>query len=279
MKRLQTAVLCSIVALTIFSGCKKDDKPVIKDCQVEEFSSNRNLTLSEGFLPVPYLFRKSLDENGKVFFIDAYVFPLGAATRIQAKIESKNHMVYLLDKAGPDTVMVIWLNNADKIIKAEEKSGFRFPPNSSGTPTSYQFTYGSDNRLQQYTATTSNAFPQTYTVSVTYDANGNCSRIGNTYFTYDLARTARKQFYFEDAESIATFWLGFKLLEYLNYFPEVTSPLNIRVNTKSLAGTYVLLETPLTDHQLDADGKLISYKTGPLVVPIVWNCGNTIKKQ
>lgn len=276
MKRLHTAVLGSFLAILTFSACKKDDKPAAKECQVQQFESTRNLNYNGVFGPVPYLFSKTLDANGDVNTIDAYVYSLSGGFRQQGKLERKNQMVYVLNTIATDTIMIIWLNNAGKVIKAQERSGFKSSVN--GALITYDFTYNADNKLQQYVVQISGSTPQTSTQVATYDAAGNCLRIGSTYFTYDMTRTAKKQFYF-DSESLGTFWLGFKLLEYLNYFPEVTSPVNIRTNTRVEANpTANLINTPLSDHQLDADGKLISYKAGGgSALPIFWSCGNSVK--
>ena len=277
MKRLHAATLCSLLSLTIFSGCKKDDKPTAKECQVEQFATTRTLAYAPLSNVVPYLFKKTFDSQGRVNSIDAFVSPYGAASRQQARIEYKNQMVYILDNASSDTAMVIWLNNAGRITKAEEKSGFKYTYPT--VPTVYQFTYDSNNRLQEYTVNIFSSIPQNHVVKPAYDANGNCTKIQTAEFTYDLTRTAKKQFYFEDTELINSSWLGFKLLEYLNYFPEITSPKNIRINSKIMAGTYVLLNFDLQDHQFDSDGKVISYKQNTTVVPVSWNCGNVNPKQ
>jgi hypothetical protein len=277
MKRLHAALLCSLLYLILFSGCRKDDKPTAKECQVEQFESSRTLAYEELSNVVPYLFKKTFDANGRVNTIDAFVSPFGRASRQQSRLEYKNQMVYILDNSSVDTVMLVWLNNSGRVIKAEEKSGFRYTYPT--VPTVYRFTYDSDNRLQEYAVNISSSIPQNYVVKPAYDANGNCTKIQTAEFTYDLTRTAKKQFYFEDTELINSSWLGFKLLEYLNYFPEITSPKNIRINSKIMAGSYVLLNIDLNDHQFDSDGKLISYKQNTMVVPISWNCGNVNPKQ
>lgn len=278
MKRLHAAVLCSLLSIAIFSGCKKDDKPSAKECQVQQFDSNTDLFYNGVFGPIPYLFSKTFDLNGKVNTIDAFVYPLGEATRQQAKLEYRNQMVYLLDQNSSDTIMIVWLNNAGRVIKAQEKSGFRYK--NTSPVMSYEFMYNSENKLYQYTAENRSnpTYPSKFTLPVEYDGNGNCTRASNSYFTYDLTRTAKKQFYF-DSESLGNYWLGFKLLEYLNYFPEITSPANIRTNTKVMEGTYVIMNTALSNHQIDVDGKLISYKAGNDTIPIFWNCGQTNPKN
>lgn len=280
MNRLQIAIFFSLLSVALFSGCKKDDKPAAKECRVEQFESTRLFYYNKLNQQVPYLFKKTFNADGRVNSIDAFVYAGGAGARIQTGLEYKNQMVYLQCKTSNDTIMVLWLNATGKVVKAEEKSGLLSADYT--VLRSFEFTYNSDNKLQQYVAEDRlyPPIPRRFIMPVEYDANGNCTKCSNTSFTYDLTRTAKKQFYY-DSEDLATSWLGVKLLQYLDYFPEITSPTNIRIFTKAGSeDSYVFARTALTDHQLDADGKLISYKAGTQTIPIFWNCGNVnLKRQ
>jgi hypothetical protein len=61
---------------------------------------------------------------------------------------------------------------------------------------------------------------------------------------------------------------NFYLLQYLGFFPEVTSPVNVRTGVTTGSDT----GGPLTDQQFDAEGRLIGYEIDFIPVTITWNC-------
>jgi hypothetical protein len=94
----------------------------------------------------------------------------------------------------------------------------------------------------------------------------------NTY-EYDYSKKGKEQFYSEDYQG--NDW-PFYLLQYLGFFPEVNSPVNIRTHIVGSGDYY----GSFFNHTFDAEGKLISYDFGnppgtvgdPPDVTITWNC-------
>ena len=87
--------------------------------------------------------------------------------------------------------------------------------------------------------------------TINYDKYGNIlSFNGNTY-QYDYSRKARLQFYCDDLMGNDD---TFYLLEYLGFFPEITSPVNIRTHVEAIT-----FHGDLSNHQFDAEGRLTGY--------------------
>ncbi|MDO6432218.1 hypothetical protein Q4E93_16575 [Flavitalea sp. BT771] len=98
-----------------------------------------------------------------------------------------------------------------------------------------------------------NGFPFSGTDTVRYDQLGNPLSYSQNSYEYDTTRKARQQFYCDDyMGSSHTFYL----LQYLGYFPEITSPPNVRTKVTRFfeSGSYTL-----TGHQFDQEGRLIAY--------------------
>jgi hypothetical protein len=110
---------------------------------------------------------------------------------------------------------------------------------------------------------------ETRTDTVQYDKFGNPSSfLGNSY-QYDSSRTVASQFLADD-------FVGrddlFYLLEYLGYFPEITSPVNIRTKTFTIE-VPVGSTNGITDknQKFDREGRLISYTGQAPYMTITWN--------
>ena len=98
--------------------------------------------------------------------------------------------------------------------------------------------------------------------TIRYDNYGNVLSIGTMTYQYDYSKRPRQQFYCDD-------FMGddepFYLLQYLGYFPEINSPVNLRTYTSA-----VVFRGPLTNHQFDGEGRLISYDLASTPVTITW---------
>ena len=98
--------------------------------------------------------------------------------------------------------------------------------------------------------------------TIRYDNYGNVLSHGTTRYQYDYSKKPRQQFYCDDFMGADE---SFYLLQYLGYFPELNNPVNLR--------TYTYTEEfsgPLTDHQFDGEGRLISYEFESSPVTITW---------
>jgi len=98
-----------------------------------------------------------------------------------------------------------------------------------------------------------NGFPSSVTDTVHYDHLGNPLSYSQNSYEYDTTRKARQQFYCDDYTGNSH---TFYLLQYLGYFPEITSPPNVRTKVSRYFGYPVYT---LTGHQFDDKGRLIAY--------------------
>jgi hypothetical protein len=275
-------VLTTATIIMLFNSCMKDVplgnffNPLVGGCQVAEYHVAQFDALFP--TPPPYLFRKTYDPSGRIvqeidcnFTNDILPTDL-LSTTLYLNIAQKGRVVFLIKKDTlkadfPDTLFRIYLNVAgrpDSCIGAPgsepqagpasfEKEYYTYKDNRvTVVKMNITFIYGAPN--YEYFADT-----------VKYDKYGNPSSFNGNIYSYDYTRKAQQQFYCDDymgAES------DFYLLQYLGYFPEVTSPVNVRtgVNTGSDTGG------PLYDQRFDAEGKLIAYTLDALPVSITWNC-------
>lgn len=275
---LATATICML-----FNSCIKDVpprnfvNPLVGGCQVAEY----HVAMFDALFPTPppYLFRKTFDPSGRIVTeIDCNftndILPTDLlSTTLHLKIGQKGPVVYLIKvdtlKADfPDTVIRIYLDEKGRPDSCIGGPGSD-PQAGSGSFEKEYYTY-KDNRVTEVKMNVTfviggSAFSFDAADTVKYDKYGNPMSFGGNVYTYDYTRKARQQFYCDDFMGNES---NFYLLQYLGFFPEVTSPVNVRtgVNTGSDTGG------PLTDQQFDKEGKLIGYAIDGIPVSITWNC-------
>jgi hypothetical protein len=93
---------------------------------------------------------------------------------------------------------------------------------------------------------------QTGVDTVYFDSHGNPAKFGPNTYQYDYTRRVNFQYYIDDQmESVP----GYYVCQYLGYFPEVTSPPNLRIHVQADEFNLTLL-----DYQFDPAGRMISYE-------------------
>ena len=276
--------ISAVVCFLLFNSCNKVGFPLnhypnpltgnAGGCQVADYH------LSE-FDPLPqgayYLFHKKYDASGKnvkeiIFNISEDVF-FGDIFRFQAdyQVVDKGRKVYLITSDGlghglPDTTATIYINASgrpDSIVSYSQLT-YHFDKRAGETVKTY-FSY-KDQRLFSARNVFHGYFVQTdQTDTVHYDSHGNMSSFADYTYQYDYTRTAKQQCYLDDyMQNKGELYL----CEYLGYFPEITSPTNVRT---AISGGYE--SGALTNHTFDGEGKLIGYDSRNFGhVTITWNC-------
>jgi hypothetical protein len=276
-------VLATAAIVMLFNSCIKDIpfgnsiNPLVGGCQVAEYHVAQFDALFP--TPPPYLFRKTYDPSGRIvqeidcnFTNDILPTDL-LSTTLYLKIAQKDRVVFLIKKdtlkaALSDTLVRIYLNENGRPDSCIGGPGSE-PQAPPGSFEKEYYTY-KDNRVTVVKMNITfviggSAFSEDGADTVKYDKYGNPSSFGGMSYTYDYTRKARPQFYCDDYMGNES---NFYLLQYLGYFPEVTSPVNVRtgVNTGGDTGG------PLYDQRFDAEGRLIGYTLDALPVSITWNC-------
>lgn len=274
------ATMLTAIALTLQFSCTKDlprdgfFNPLIGGCQVAEF----HISQFDNFFssPPPYLFRKSFDATGEVVtgidctFADDLLPEYLPLQTLHALVTQKDRMVFLIKKPTgsegdlPDTLARIYLNKAGRPDSCVGAAGI--DPIELAPVTEHY--YYKNNRLLavndiEYLVPGS---PFISTDTISYDRYGNPLSFAHNSYQYDYSRRAKQQFYCDD---FMEFDRVFYLLQYLGFFPEVTSPVNIRtrvINVDVAAGEAV------TNPTFDQEGKLVSYGTLFGTNTITWNC-------
>ena len=283
-KNIPPAVaLATATIFMLFTSCMKDVplgnffNPLVGGCQVAEYHVAQFDPLFP--TPPPYLFRKTYDPSGRIVTdIDcnftADILPADLlSTTLHLKIRQQGWVVYLIKEDSvktdfPDTVTRVYLNQKGRPDSCIGGPGSELllPP---GSFEKEYYTY-KDNRVTEvkmFSTYIYDGSPDSlYGIdTVKYDKYGNPLSYGTNSYTYDYTRKASQQFYCDDFMGDGS---NFYLLQYLGFFPEVTSPVNVRtgVNTGSDTGG------PLTDQRFDEQGRLIGYLIDYTPVTITWNC-------
>lgn len=280
MKRSLLYCTAAVLSISLFFSCKKQEpqQPPKPACAVQQFGapiSNVPVGPTRLITTVPYIFKNTFDNAGKVKMIDAYLFDLSGATHHTATISYQGNMGYLIStEAAKDTIFVFTLNSSGKVIRADERIAFSSPYTSKFR---CDFEYNAQGKLfRTHLVSLTDNFTNRYDTTI-YDALGNVTINAIYKYEYDLTKTAKKQFYHDVEVQFPTFYKGQRLLSYLGYFPELTSPPNLRIISRSspTSGGAYYINLNLYSHQLDASGKLISYGygyPGSTTSPITWNC-------
>lgn len=279
-----SVVLATATIFMLFNSCIKNVppkdffNPLVGGCQVAEYHLGSFGTLFP--TPPSYLFQKTFDPSGKIvreidcsFNDDILPGDLLSRTLFMT-VEQKGWIVYLIKKDSdlthiPDTLVRIYLNEKGRPDSCIGGPGSDPEAGRTGFEKEY-YTY-KDNRIQLVRSNITSAqldgpaFTFANVDMVKYDRYGNPLSFSGESYTYDYTRKAKQQFYCDDFMGDES---DFYILQYLGFFPEVTSPVNVRtgVNTGSDTGG------PLTDQRFDAEGRLIGYAIDDIPVSITWNC-------
>jgi hypothetical protein len=271
--------LAACMLFMAFSSCNKIipvpsgfPNPLNGDNQVAEY----HVPIYDDFYPdYYYLFRKTYDPSGKIVKEIVFSFndDLGVDDVVNYTydflVESKGRVVYFIEEASaknglPDTAFRLYLNSQGRPDSCIGNTGFI--PNV-GTYVESEYYYYKNNRFFAVKDNQADQpFPPTFstrTDTMQYDKFGNpLSFLGNSY-QYDSSRTVASQFLCDDFVGRADL---FYLLEYLGYFPEITSPVNIRTGISRIDDP----GSPETAQQFDREGRLISYNFLSHIT-IIWN--------
>jgi hypothetical protein len=268
---MKKIALVSLLLSLLFLSCNKDDDfpNALMKCQVSEFHL---ATYDLYFTDFPFLFKKTYDPSGKILKEISCLFwndqpPTSQfVTPHDLVINSHGRKIFLLNKHDLlDTVVKITLNIAGRPESCESKKELNESNGKNFSETEH-FVY-KYNRLVFVQATSASVFspiPYTSTYPLVYDNYGNMLSFGGNVYQYDYNRRAKKQFYCDDLMATNN---GFYLLQYLGFFPEVNSPVNLRKH-----GFATTFQGDFNNHTFDSDGKLTGYYFGGLKATITWNC-------
>jgi hypothetical protein len=266
---------CFLSCHKVFSLLEESRNPLLRDCQVAEY----HIPIYDSYYPprIPFLFKKTFDPSTKILKeIECYfqddVPPQEIIQPIfhhVLKLAQKDRMIFLINNDSnikgntPDTVAKITLNNEGRAESCEANGELNPDSYNHAAQTEY-FIYKND-RLQVIKSyyITNNGILGPAVDSVHYDKFGNVLAFGSNSYQYDYTRKAREQFYCDD-------FMGgdepYYLLQYLGFFPEVTSPVNLRTHVET-----IVFHGDLSNHRFDGEGRLIGYDFY-VPISIAWNC-------
>jgi len=271
---LSLSALATVALLLLFFSCsrKYDDfhNPFPQDCDVASYILPSDPTDTSAYSRVkPSLFKKTYDPSGRMVtgidfnYWNALTVPLFHEHHMLVKTDGQK--IFLLDKDDNlDTAVRIFLNNQGRPLSCEINAATNDSHGDSYGELN-KFVYKNNRLIAIKTTRFSEYYPLESTDSLHYDNDGNILSFSQNSYQYDLHRKARQQFYCDDLMGSTD---GFYIMQYLGFFPEVTSPTNVRTYVNA-----VLFVGNVTDHRFDADGKLISYVfRGPNPTTITWHC-------
>jgi hypothetical protein len=287
MKKGKVTLPAIATVFMLFLSCQKDfiradhfRNPLEAGCQVAEYHIPE---YDSDFPPrIPYLFKKTFDSSGKIVreiecFFNDIVTPhdiLLPEFHHIFKIEQRGRMIFLINKVTnkgniPDTVARITLNNEGRAESCAANPEL-VPDFESKTAVTEYYLYKSHRIVSIKSVFNQITPPNTFIDidTLIYDNYGNILSCRDNSYQYDYSRKAKQQFYCDDIMDGGDADEPFYLLQYLGFFPEVTSPVNIRTRAQN----QVFSQGYLTNHQFDAEGKLISYDYFIPHITIVWNC-------
>jgi len=269
----QLAVMVLAVSLINWS-CSKinwkdpDHKPRDSKCDVAEYLKPDYDLFNLGF---PYLFKKKYDQSGKkVEEIDCTFDNLTEPEEMRhfvLLVQQKGQRVYLLDKINPnDTVMKANLNSKGRVEYYETNGSLDW---TNGTTHTFASFFYKNNRLELLKYGSSGSQGDfTSEDSLHYDPQGNLLAYRSNHYVYNYTRPVAAQFYIDENMEGST--NGYYLLQYLDFFPEVTNPPNLRVY-----GSISFYGRDYDNQTFDAEGKLTGYRfgrEGTRQTTIDWNC-------
>ncbi|HEX9509581.1 MAG TPA: hypothetical protein VF939_03805 [Puia sp.] len=262
-------LLAAACGLFLLSACRKGmepnhefPNPLRSNNQVVEYHKTFYDALFNTH--VPYLFIKKYDPSGRAvteidcsFEDDRGPTTFYSTVYHEFKVSQQGRMIYLINKQLPksnipDTVARVTLNEDGRAescaVNPELALDFIAP-----TWITQHYIYRNDKVIAVKSEYNTPDYPYYYprTDSLHYDNYGNLLSFNGNTFQYDYTRTARQQFYCEDLTGQEE---PFYLLEYLGFFPEVSSPTNVMIHYDNAVDRYAL-----TNHKFDREGRLISY--------------------
>lgn len=262
--------------LTIFlAGCNKADLSIGNE-EVPTVKPDKKL---KGCTPASLYgydgdayynpFRKTFDELGRVTMVVAPEFGLWLLDSLFLQVHYGRNIVYFINNNNlTDTVSTAVFNSQGQlqVIYGTEAHSF---------PTTEFFYTG--NKLTSISTSS-------IVMEFQYDANGNVisytgsgeGGLDDYEFTYDLTSTIEHQVYVDYVAG----WIynNFTLAQIMGWTPDL-NPVNKRIQTKIYYdNTDVWYNATISDHVVDADGKLTSYILGGYQMTLNWTCrkGNVI---
>ena len=241
----------AIALLFAFSSCRKEivylnqfPDPLKANAtgQVAEYHNDRY----DAFLGPQdhFLFTKLFDHSGNVSeiicgFDNGQLVYFVQANMLDLHIYDKGRHVYLVTQGAStsDTTAHIYLNAFGRPDSAIGNYRLFYHNPDDETPrdsTAIEKTYFSyqDHRLVGVkTVNYSGGTAETLQDVVQYDSVGNPVSFGPFTYAYDYTRKPKQQFYIDYINHSRN---EYYLLQYLGYFPEVTSPINLRINQNGL---------------------------------------------
>jgi hypothetical protein len=257
MKKVAFAFM-ACTALANFCSCKKTIAPAslfpLRDQQTLLVDEYLLSNFSGILFDFPLLFKKKYDASGKLNEIDlSFEDDLAPSYALEhdCSVIQAGLKVYLLKKTNPaDTLMTIALNVAGRVTSCHVAHEL----NDITGSTQMEYFYYKDNRIW-YIKTVPDANPDYSTMpswdTVHYDSHGNPAVFVYNAYQYDYSRKIGYQYYIDDQMESTP---GYYVCQYLGYFPEVTSPPNLRIHVQ--ADEYNL---SLVNYQFDPAGRMIGY--------------------
>jgi hypothetical protein len=264
MKRSLTYV--TLIAGTAFSlfSCQKVNS--VSEEIEEKKNKNKDLCLISSFsysnsaVPLQHIFSNRFDLSGRSLEVEAGVFSGGAivANKPFSIKWTSNGLAFLDANALQDTILVALFDRKGRVEKIF--SGNK--PSQDFLPTTFQY---SGNKLASIGITLAG---NVLTSNFDYDQKGNLLSItdapttsvpipGKVEYTYATNQKATDQFYFDEPRKFS--WNSFTLLQYIGLFPEL-NPTHLRTSTKvNWGNNYQAYYMDNINHQLDQNGKLVSY--------------------
>jgi hypothetical protein len=264
MKKSLTYV--TLVAGTAFSllSCQKANS--VRQEIEDKKNKNKDLCLITSFsysnsaVPLQTIFTNQFDFSGRSLEVEAGIFSGGAIVDNKpfSIVWTSSGLAFLDANAVQDTILIASFNRKGRIEKI-------FPGNKPShhfLPTTFQY---SNNRLSSMGITLAGNVLMSY---FDYDHKGNIRSItdapsasvpvpGKVEYKYATNEKANNQFYFDEPRKFS--WNSFTLLQYIGLFPEL-DPSNLRTSTKvDWGNNYIAYNMNINNHQLDQQGKLVSY--------------------
>ena len=246
------------LALVFVGSCKKTNpasSPIPRD--------QHTLVVDEYLLPLydnaifdfPLLFKKKYDQVGRFNELDfSFENTLVASYSLEHdySVVQNGLTLYLLKVGDPtDTGVKVILNGRGKAVSCHIAKDIN---DIHGIAETEYFFYKNDRIWYIKTVPdggADNSLQPSYD-TVYFDTHGNPSRFGFNTYQYNYTKKVDFQYYIDDQMESSP---GYYICQYLGYFPEVTSPPNLRIHVQADEFSLDLL-----DDQFDPAGRMISYQ-------------------
>jgi len=261
--RFSLAILVAVCLFSLFSCSKKELFPL--------FAASKNFTGCDvmDFAPAAGLdvhgFSKTYDPvTGLINKVTTPLFSIVPESSITLDVKYALGNVYFLKSGTNDTILIAEFSQFGRVDKIQPGSS----PNAVLPKTTFGYTA---NFLTSIKTSGSTSF-------VTYDNVGNVKTIKDPHsqgledveYTYDYNTVIKNQFYLDQTRG--WIWNTFTLAQVMGWLPELV-PASKRIHTKILfTNSDVWEDSDLTDHEVDAEGRLTSYKNGDSKWNLQWYC-------